>query len=918
MSNKLSSQSQSRLLDNKLSVLFKEINDSISEIGAQEKEQLLITFNSTIERFYKTLTSPLFSPDEINRSTHVDYRQLNKMFKEVSQDLEIIYREIESMQNFAVENFNSLNALSSSIRARIKEVSSELGDYQLYANDPLGGAVYFSDRFDNTDKVDLNEELYDEDQCFVDANSGIVTLPIDTGETEERDIETISVGSASNGLVGNNQEVGALRRGNLSYLSDGDPETWFEYESVSREDSPTPLVLEFKIKLDSEEIVNAIEIETHSFKAKRYPKITKMEVSVDGSLYTSVIDDVSGRVKTNGSSVIFLEPSSENISDTNKLYITPRKIKYINIVIQQDDSYIIRTPSGTSFRKAIGIKNLNLIGQAYENVGEIVSVNYQSPAEINKLALTSKHKDALGLTQITHYVSENDGQDWHEIERLESYQTDAPQILNFNNGADNEIVTDSPVTSLRHKVKLERLDQGFSPRGGVVERLVSKTEFTSLSPETQSITIDEQPIVSSVSLFNVSYGSVGRDSYYHIPFSEAIERDGFIYVYLPNSPFRKMSIEEDQEIVIINQETWGRVADIKDAGTGDKVYEFDYINNIIIFGDGDTGVKPSTSINFGLKREQVIVSNDAPRELQTAFDADGVEDTTSVYRLTDEKTTRKIFRRASKVHPLGVENVTTVDVTEDDGNVLLNEVNFINGYAELDGAGDYSIDKLNGVLYSYLPTPSDGNTEISITYRERVEVQGITFNNGRIQIPESSYVSDKVNKTINITSPTSVIDLGENYIEPRSLRFLTLSSDFTNQVPFVGDGSEFNLDLSPSELQGYYTIDYKNGIIYTYSNVSGSLIVEFNKTDYYAEYNIAVRVPQTEYTINADESTIELSDSYIIRAFSSSLEIPSLRNLFRVEYDYAEEINQNPKELEPYFTPFLKSYEIAAITRDML
>ena len=137
-------------------------------------------------------------------------------------------------------------------------------------------------------------------------------------------------------------------------------------------------------------------------------------------------------------------------------------------------------------------------------------------------------------------------------------------------------------------------------------------------------------------------------------------------------------------------------------------------------------------------------------------------------------------------------------------------------------------------------------------------------------------------------------------------------------MPYKGDGSEFNLPLSASELAGYYAIDYENGKILTYNPVSGNLFLQFEWTEYYVEYNIAVETPKSDYAINTENSTIEFSDAYVIKTFSNSMSELSSRTLFKVRYNYAREFEQNPKELEPFYSPMLLDYRLAVLDKERL
>lgn len=920
MGNKINSSSNSRLVDNKLAIILGEVSSNLKDSPQEEREQLLIDFNKTLDKFYKTLSTPILNRDEFRRGVLPDYRKLNEKFLEVDQDLRTLFGEINSMHGFIVQNFNTLNTLSSAIRARIRRVSSDIGDYRLYAEDRLGGALHFSDFYSNTDKIDYADRLYRDDKCFVDIFSGNATLPLDPGKTETHTVETVSIGSSSNGVPGNNQEIGSLKRDRLQALTDEEPDTWYEYESVNREQNNTPLLLELKLELESESIVNTLNISTTTFATKKHPKITRLEVSIDGTTFTSIMDEIADAVSAPGSSgkIINLDSSSSKSSESNKFYFDPKKIKYINMVVAQNDSYIIRTSTGTAYRKAIGIRGVDILGQAFKKKGELVSINHQSNREIGKLALTSDIKQSIGLTEAKHYISNNDGQDWYEIESLDSIQQGSPEILDFNLGTEESIQTQAPVTAFRYRTILERSTLGFNNRGGTVVVENDKTEFLNINPGTQAVTLTEKPERGTVNLHNVSYGSVGGDNFFFVPSSQVVLRDNRAFAYLPDDPFFRQSIGLDQEVVRIKNETWERTEDLSQHTT-EKVYEFDYINNIIRFGDNVNGIRPDGDIEIGLARERVLVSNDSPRLLQTQFSTDGVKDTTSVYRLDKESIKNSfILRKEGTIHSLGVTDVQSINIVSDPNGTLSTEQSFVNGATELSSPGDYSIDYMRGDIYTYEETPPDSDIEVNVFYKPRIQIENFSFENGQIEIPEDQYVTEKQSTSISIASPTKVVDLGYRYVEPRSLRFLTLTNLLTKEVPFKGDGTEFDLPLSPSQLNGYYTVDYKRGKIFTYNTVSGTLVAEFNTSEYYAEYNIAVEIPREDYSVDFNNSVITLSDRYVIKNFSNSLSSAFSRNLFKVNYVYAEEIEQNPRELEPFFTPLVRGYQVSALTRDKL
>ena len=115
------------------------------------------------------------------------------------------------------------------------------------------------------------------------------------------------------------------------------------------------------------------------------------------------------------------------------------------------------------------------------------------------------------------------------------------EILNFNLEDIDSIKTNSPVNNIRYKAVLERLPTGFSVRGGVEKTREHKTDFLSVSASSQDILLSEKPIVDTVTVSNVSFGSVGGDGFFLIRDTEIVDRDDKKFIYLPDSPFKRPS-----------------------------------------------------------------------------------------------------------------------------------------------------------------------------------------------------------------------------------------------------------------------------------------------------------------------------------------------------------------------------------------
>ena len=178
---------------------------------------------------------------------------------------------------------------------------------------------------------------------------------------------------------------------------------------------------------------------------------------------------------------------------------------------------------------------------------------------------------------------------------------------------------------------------------------------------------------------------------------------------------------------------------------------------------------------------------------------------------------------------------------------------------------------------------------------------------GRIYLTDSQLEETINEKTINVSVAKHAIDLGVENIIKGSVEFVGGSTDFVTELEF-NNGLEF---INIQDITKPYSIDYRRGLLFVPEKYTGEFRVKFNSIDLYVEYNIAKEVMKTEYRINRTEKYIELSDDYVMKFFASSAASLS-NNLFKIEYKYAEEVKEPPKDMLAYTTPLIHEYRIKA------
>lgn len=240
---------------------------------------------------------------------------------------------------------SKLNRLNS----RLKSVSSQLGDYILFTNTPTKDSIYFSDSFNNINRIDFNSKLINTEQCEINQIEGVITLPVDKSKQIPINItNTPIINSNSNGSIGNNEELGASLNNNINTILDNNSDTWFEYERVLTVDDNKPLILDLTIDIGEEKIINFLRVNPNNFGTRTSVEILDINTSTNGKDFISIKDEIpiANFLGQDEENIFILAPSTSKFAGQGFYTFTPRKAKYINLVLKQSTSYIINTTLG--------------------------------------------------------------------------------------------------------------------------------------------------------------------------------------------------------------------------------------------------------------------------------------------------------------------------------------------------------------------------------------------------------------------------------------------------------------------------------------------------------------------------------------------------------------------------------------------
>jgi hypothetical protein len=918
MSSKLEAASSSTFLTNKINIMLNDLNKDFAGLDSRTKEDVIMTFNEIVKKFYKTIEKPLFNYNEIKRGKLPDIEELNKTLKSAEQDLKVIYKEMQSLRQKMAANFNALSAKSIKIKSEIAKTYSDMTDYRLQNQNKDTPA--FSDSFNDLSKVDSEDDSYDKEKAFVDTKNNRILGSLQ-GEAEGLKPNKISIGESSIGTPGNNQEIGAVARDNLQLLADNNLDTWFEFEQVSKREIDTPTILDLKMEFQEEKVFNILETATVAFPTGGYPAIMEIKGSIDGSFFFDLMPYFLGEIAKDsiGNSIIQLGEKDSNPSDSNLLYFFPKKIKYLNIKFIEDTPFFIKTPSGIKSRNAIGIKEIKAKSQKFKPEGQFVSISHLSEKEISKVLLFTEERffEGYDLTY-DYFVSVDNGKDWKEIGASQRVTDGKPEVLNYNiDFFKDSIKTDLPVTQVKLRANLKIEQSEDDAAASATFKSITNTEFKSISGGVKQLPLQQKPIADTI-ITEIGLGSRGGAGFYKLPSSGITEFVDLMLVQLPLNVFEQGSIALDEEVVYIDNFIWKRVDDLTTSVGTDRHYEYDYLNNIIKFYLDDAGVRkgarPIGDILFKLEREALLLKKmEGEFRAETKFKTSGIKEKIKIYKLSDETKLKIIkLRSRSTIHRLQTADIQEITVTQDTNGKLASQVDYTNGVLEFSGANEFSVDKTKGILYSSSEIDSEEEVLVEIEYKERTDTD-FTVRMGEVYIKEEDYKS--VPKQFNITVPLStfVVDLGSINIEKGSMEFTKAPEEIETEVTI----EEMEKRFQSSET-GLYSIDYRKGLLYLQAAITGEVNGILSAADYYIEYNLGYRVPRSLFQINKEEKLIVFTDDYVADNFTESNRTGSPPKLFKVEYSYADEVKETPGELLPYITPMISHYRLIATPKELI
>ncbi len=827
MSNNQTRPFTSKLLQTKLGILVERLQSKSSPTGSNSdfvtQEQLMSEAIKVLSEFYRTLSTPGFQAINPVVDTEPSPSDFNQNFTAIHDDISTVFGEFENMEGVILGNFNYMVSRLNRLSGKLKAVSSLLGDYALLSNYPTKDAIFFGDTFTNMNRVQFNSPLLNSTQLEVNQIEGIVTLPIDRTKQKQLLIKDLPViNSNSNGTNGNTMEAGKAYNGDISVILDGNSDTWFEYERVVSTDDGTPLTLDLTVNLGSPQIINFIRVNPNNFGTKTTIEILAIDTSIDGDTFISIKDDIpiAGWTVQDEENVFVLASTTSKYAGQGLFTFTPRKAKYVHLTLRQSTPYQIKTSSGLSYlRYAIGIRDIHIEAQPYKTKGELISTEYTSGDEVRKVVLLSNQNPYAATTStlasVKHYVSPDNGTSWYEIrpkisDGVANTTQTVPELLDFNGVDKNTIKTPNPVFKLRYKALLERNPDAFT--AGSSDLCTVQADETELHkpPLTTpfSITLQKKPISGTVRLCEPNYGSRGLDK---AKYDIATGTGSRLQVNLPWNPVPRTItkswnngtnsydvVESGDETLWVDGKEWSRGNPATANGTA-TYYSLDFTKGVLTTGDGTAGAAPPmgslVTMTFG--EERIYPSETSPHTAVLDFPTTNDQDEVILDRVEPFQAEEIVLKRGAKIHKLLPVILPSTFAISFSDNTVFNPAGrrtFIDGEVEFSGygAGYWSVDEENGILYSYSQTSSATDTTVSFYRYPRTKLTNDQWDfSGRdIVIDDDLWKTLEPRRPIDIPTGLKLFGVPDVALVKGTVEFSN-TTEFAKELDFIDGRSEF-------------------------------------------------------------------------------------------------------------------------------
>lgn len=212
-----------------------------------------------ISKIRQSITGPISKLDLFNKGDIPSSLRFNEFTKKITDDINIINHQFDSLAANYVSSFNNLHDEIESEKSSMQRIKSKIGALELYSGSTSNNITYLGDLLNNMDLVDVDKSTT---ISVCDISDGIATLPKkqikkwrstisiynknfnNLNQQKNNDILGVSNGLAGCSFIYSNQSMGTLLKPFLfqkdstvtksdpTKMIDESPVSFFEYETI--------------------------------------------------------------------------------------------------------------------------------------------------------------------------------------------------------------------------------------------------------------------------------------------------------------------------------------------------------------------------------------------------------------------------------------------------------------------------------------------------------------------------------------------------------------------------------------------------------------------------------------------------------------------------------------------------------------
>jgi hypothetical protein len=220
-----------------------------------------------ISKIRQSITGPISKLDLFNKGDIPSSLRFNEFTKKITDDINIINHQFDSLAANYVSSFNNLHDEIESEKSSMQRIKSKIGALELYSGSTSNNITYLGDLLNNMDLVDVDKSTT---ISVCDISDGIATLPKkqikkwrstisiynknfnNLNQQKNNDILGVSNGLAGCSFIYSNQSMGTLLKPFLfqkdstvtksdpTRMIDESPVSFFEYETIFVDKSGKP------------------------------------------------------------------------------------------------------------------------------------------------------------------------------------------------------------------------------------------------------------------------------------------------------------------------------------------------------------------------------------------------------------------------------------------------------------------------------------------------------------------------------------------------------------------------------------------------------------------------------------------------------------------------------------------------------